>query len=159
MAVVKIGERDDDINCRFVDPFRILRWLTYEIPDDYVGPISWCASEVAIAVFSCSVSSLTYLFRRVIGSKYSDSWMPYATADNTSGATCQGEHVYTHDNSSFRRLRDDDDRPDHLALAPTSENFAVNVVGSPHDDKVSHELDRIVIKSEFDIERSTSGRL
>ena len=158
VSYVQLGNKTgEDINCTSID-LTMRPLLTHQIPDNFLSPALWSATEVAIAVFSCSIPSLTYLFRRVIGSKYFDSGMPYATADNANRATYQGERGCTRDDSSFQRLGDDDDGFDSIALVPTNENAAVNVVGSPHDHKNSHELDQIVVKNDFDVERSTPGR-
>lgn len=38
-----------------------------DINYDFIPPALWSAAEVSVAIFSCSIPSLTYLFRRAVG--------------------------------------------------------------------------------------------
>lgn len=160
ISFIQLGDKTgEDINCIYVDPTTIVPPLIPEMPDVFVSPALWSATEVAVAIFSCSIPSLTYLFRRVLGSKQFDSATPDQNPDHTNRAAYHGGHGPTRDSSSFQRLRDDHEHFDSVALEPGNKSFAVNMVGSSHDHTNSYDMDQIVVKKEFDVEQSTSGRL
>lgn len=123
--------------------------------DNFTKPALWSATEVAIAIFSCSIPSLTYLFRQVAGSTSSDSnkQLKIQPGYRKNGTVYQrGDDV--RQDRRFQRLRDDFNHVDNVGL---NSMHAATVKHSSEIDLGSYGHNQIAIRNDYDVECDRSA--
>ncbi|KAF4631288.1 hypothetical protein G7Y89_g6841 [Cudoniella acicularis] len=88
-----------------------------DINYNFIGPALWSAAEVSVAIFSCSIPSLTYIFRRAVvflaPSLKTDVETPKRTIKGIDGVkpatfgSIPSRNLKLHRTGSFKRLEDE----------------------------------------------------
>ena len=119
VSFVQLGDKTgEDINCKSSIPESEEIWML-TVTDNFLSPALWSVTELAIAIFSCSIPSLTYLFRQAAGSissvRASRSTRPSANESPPHGSSdFKGNGI--RQINSFHRLHDNTSHVDNIEL-------------------------------------------
>ena len=161
VSFVKVGRKPGDFNGRslfngrsFI-PEMLESWMLIAT-DKFISPALWSATEVAIAIFSCSIPSLTYLFRRAAGSiKASNSTRLSDNESPTYGRTdLKGNDIRQINN--VQRLHDHASHIGNIELQHYRRDCrGTNSSKDSEDHTLSLGPDQIMVTKDFDVEATT----
>ncbi len=123
--------------------------------DNFTTPALWSATEVAVAIVSCSIPSLTYLFRQLGGSTSSGSGKqlkPQADHREIGLAYQRGNDA--RQDRSFQRLPDEVSHVSHIDNAgfyPKHSGFSAAGGLNPEIVPESYGLDHILVRNDYDV--------
>ena len=134
--------------------------MLMQIPtDNFISPALWSATEVAIAIFSCSIPSLTYLFRRLAGSTASATVKQIGKEPGYRSGPADARDKNVRQEGSFQRLRDEVNHVDNLGLISERQANSSSMVRGCEGDADSYGLNQIIIRHDFDVECDQSPKV
>ena len=120
--------------------------------DNFTKPALWSAIEVAIAIVSCSIPSLTYLFRQIAGSTSSGSakGLKIQPHQRDNGPAYQKGNDARQDRS-FQRLPDEVSHIDNAGLDPKHSGSSATWGRNPEIVPESYDLNHILVRNDYEV--------
>ena len=161
VSFIQLGNKTgEDINCKLPVINKPGNLLTRISIDNFIRPALWSATEVAIAIFSCSIPSLTYLFRRAVGSTSSESARQLRNQSgfrNSYERTAYQRGNDTRQNRRFQNLRNEVTHVDNIELNPNCLDTSATVRRNSEKTLGSYGLNQIMVKKDFDVRSDESA--
>lgn len=153
VCVVKLGNMTrEDMNCKLLAISNFGSVLTCTEIDKFTALSLWSATEVAIAIFSCSIPSLTHLFRQFFGPANSKQGkQPRHLRNKQYGTVHQRRNEWGQD-GGFEGPRNDLSHVDNMGLSTMHCVTSVTVGPIKETDLDLYGLNEIVVRKDIDVE-------
>ena len=159
VSFIQLGDKTgEDINCRPSPPIGLEACL-HTFIDNFISPALWSATEVSIAIFSCSIPSLTYLFRRVINRTTSDSVRQLKAQQCSNLKSCAKANQKSNDkqqNRSFQRLRDEYSLVENIRLDRKDVDTQITTSSNSENTLKSHGPNSILVTRDVNVENPST---